>query len=312
MAISYGIKASKPGQDVKTVLDKYAQFSSKFATLKILTKGDTSITTDGSGNGSVTVAHGLNYAPAYYVFRKGTAQYTYLDASSYTNSFAPVTMVPSIWLPETSTNGLSTFKAYTNDTNLVITATGASASTTYNFRYYLFVDLGQDYSGTDGVTLNSNYGMKVSKDGIDVKTGKEYEMGYSSKYKSLQYYDESYKTQDLTLPDMWATMVDTDVTEGTYVDFNHGLGYQPFYLVWAENIPYPGITSGANTFVPWSIWLGAGSQGGYIQTDTFCDSTKARVSFVRRSITTGTGNGPEFSSSTITIKCIIFTENLTT
>jgi hypothetical protein len=313
MPLSYGAKVSKTGYDVKTSTSVDTPFSSKFSTLKILMQGDTSFTTDGSGNGSVSISHDLGYAPAHYVFRKVTAGYAFLDASTYSNSFVPLTKVPSIWAGDNAVNGLSDFQAYTTSTALVIESGGASPNTTYNFRYYIFVDLAQDFSGSAGITLNKDYGLKVSKDGYDVKTAKEYQMAYSQKYKSLQYYDESYKTQDLTLPSFWASIVDTDVEAGTYVDFTHGLGYQPFYFAFAYDVPFTGA-SGYNVFTPYGVDYSnlATSQQGYINIDSFCDSTRVRVSFTERSITTGTNSGPVFNSSTITIKCFIFTENLTT
>ncbi len=78
----YGVKASKPGNDVKTAVIAATQFSTKYSTLKIYLQGDTSFTTDGSGAGSVEITHGLGFAPAFYVFRKGTASFSFLDASS--------------------------------------------------------------------------------------------------------------------------------------------------------------------------------------------------------------------------------------
>ncbi|HEX9063136.1 MAG TPA: hypothetical protein VF941_23430 [Clostridia bacterium] len=305
MTLDFGVKVSKVNQDVKTALDKDIQFSSKFSTLKILGKGDTSLTTDGSGNGSVSVAHNLGYSPAYLVFRKGTASFSFLDASTYANSFTPVTDVPSLWF------GQNSFTTYTNTSNLVISASSLAANTTYNFRYYYLVDLAQSYSGASGISLVDDYGLKVSQANNDVKTGTEYNMGYSQKYKSLQYYDVSYQTQSLSLPLMYSDPMQKTVEAGTYVDIDHGLGYQPFFMAWALNA----FASGQNIFVPFQQGYGnlAANQDGIKSVDGFCDSTRIRLSFYEKSVATANNvNGPKFQALTVTIKCIIFTENLTT
>lgn len=303
MALDYGIKVTKPGQDVDTVADVDVMFSTKFSTLKVYREGTVQLTTDGSGNGSATVDHNLGFAPAFYVFRKGTAQYTFLDASSYVNSFVPEVNIESIWIP-------GSFEIYTSTSQLVITAASQTPSTTYAFKYYILVDLAGDFSGSDNVSHQHDYGFKVSKEGKDVHTAKEYELAYSSLYKSLQYYDESYKTQSLTLPNMYADPGETSVYSGTYVDINHGLGYPPFFLAYAVDF----IDTGYNVLVPAAFgYDDVFSPASYEAVEGFADSTKVRLSWIRHSQSDSDGNiAFEFPAQTITIKCIIFTENLLT
>lgn len=305
----YGAKISKEAQDVFTALDKDLQYSSKFSTLKVLQRGDAVLTTDGSGNGTVTVPHNLGFAPAHFIFRKGTASFSLLDASTYPNAFVPIANLGSIWM------GNVTFDVYTTTTDLVIKAKGAGASTTYNFHYLLTIDLAQAFTGNAGITLADGYGLKVSKDGVDVKTGQEYQMSYSQKYRSLQYYDENYMTQALTLPELNSTMFDSPQQAGTYVDFMHGLGYPPFFLCWAYNA----LNAGQNVLVPFYNNYGnfATGYGGYKAVDGFCDSNRVRISFSEESTAAAlgvggaNGNGQILPATTIGIKCIIFTEDLT-
>jgi len=303
MALDYGLKVTKPGQDVQSVADKDVVFSTKFSTLKIYLSGTVTLTTDGSGNGSATVTHNLGFAPAFYVFRKGTAQYTFLDASSYADSFVPQTNIESIWIP-------GNFEIYTNSTQLVINASAQGAATTYTFKYYILVDLAGDFSGNDNVNHQFDYGFKVSKEGVDVNTAKEYELAYSSLYKSLQYFDESYKTQELTLPLMFADIGEQSVYSGTYVDINHGLGYPPFFLAWVQDY----VETGYNAILPIGTGYNtilSGLQDSYETIDGFSDSTKVRISWLRHSQTDSSGYITyTFPSQTIKIKCIIFTENL--
>lgn len=306
MSNDFGARISKAGKDAQTGIDLDQVFSSKFSTLKILEQATVTITTDGSGNGSLSIPHGLNYTPAYFVFYKGIASFPFLDGSSYANSFIPLTSTSSNWIT-------NFFDAYTDATNLVITATGAAASTTYTFKYFILIDLAQTFSSASGLTLQNDFGLKVSKTGFDVLTAEEYQLAYSQKYKSLQYYDENYYTQALTLPELNSTFVASPQKSGTYVDFDHGLGYPPFFLAFAYNSDLAILQ---NVLVPTYNGYGnlATSQGGYKQIEAFCDATKVRVSFYQESSCTGLngdGNGPVFASSTVTIKCFVFTEDLT-
>jgi len=297
----FGLKISRAGDDVKTTDDLDLAYTSKFSTLKFYRWGNLSLTTNGSGDGSVTYNHDLGYAPAHRVFRKGTAQFTYLDASSYTNSFFP------LGAANVFSSGVlhQAFKTYSDDDNLVITATGAGASTTYDFRFYLLVDLAQAFSGDDNVGVLKDYGFKVSQEGFSVLTAKEYQLSHSSKYKSIQYYPQNIYSQALSLPAFFASPLDTFVEAGTYVDFNHDLGYAPFFLAYNEftiggsdrirSIPFN--TENAIDVVNYSV---AG----------FADATRVRLYFYEASqYATGTLYD-NFPATTITTKCFVFTENL--
>ena len=304
---SYGMAISRPGENVRTVVNKDLQFKSDFTTLKILKSGEVAFQTDGSGNGSLSVRHGLGFAPAFYVFRKGTASFSYLDGTSYSNCYFPnPEIVANQWIS-------GTFSFYTTTSDLIISASSQLANTIYTFKYYIFIDLAQDYSSQQLFTLKNNYGIEITKPGSNVKTSKDYQKVYSNKYRSLQYYKESYKVGTLTIPPMNG-VVNANATNftgqtGTYVDIQHGLNYPPFYLVYAKP-----STSLINFLCPFrndeSI---AFSNQTYV--NSWCDSWKIRVSLYRESIgsTSAPDGGGESTTSLIyTYKCFIFTEDLTT
>lgn len=297
----YGIKISPRGSNVQTVTDKDTNFTSKFNTLKILAYGDISLTTDGSGNGSAAVSHGLGFAPGFYVFRKGTANNSLLDASSYANAFFPDPEMDNLWLSET-------FTIYSTSASLIISASGLSHSTTYNFRYYILIDLAETFVGDAVIDLSRNLGMRVSKAGVDVLTGQLYDMVYSQSFKSLQYYTESYKVQALTLNELNSTIIDTPAKEGTYVDIMHGLGYPPFFLAFVED-------STINYLTPYNRYVGNVSMSGYTEEryNSFCDADRIRLTFYReiRSNSTYPNGFHDLSQKTITFKCFVLTEDLT-
>ena len=188
-------------------------------------------------------------------------------------------------------------------TNLIITALGATPSTTYTFRYYIFVDLARSYSSSSGLTNTKDYGFAVAKQDKDVLTCEDYDLKYSSKYKALQFYLESRQSASLTLPSMNASRVDTSQDEGTYVDFYHGLGYPPLWQAeftsnvdgLSSSIPYDKIES--NVFFGYNVC-------------GFCDSTRIRISFYRHSEYISTTRYGNWIDETITISVLPFTTNL--
>ena len=86
--MTYGIKISKPGKDVKTCDIKDQIFNSEANSLKVWKKGSANISVSeytgfsGTGEGTATVAHNLSYAPFYlcYFKIKHTTKYWMQDS----------------------------------------------------------------------------------------------------------------------------------------------------------------------------------------------------------------------------------------
>ncbi len=301
---NYGLKISPPGSDVMTVTPKLAQFDSNSSALKAYQWGNLQVTTNGSGDGSATFAHNLGYAPAFFAFRKGTAQWTLLDASSYANSFFPVGG-KNQW----AGNDHEHIYAYADGTNFGISITGGAHNATYNFRFYILVDNSQVFSNPGTYGFTKDFGFKVSKPGFDVLSAQEYNMVYSSKYKALQHYDGHKESHDLTLPEMYASFHDQFQEEGTYVDFNHGLGYAPFFLAYFSSTAAPFGSNNQIFEVPLTVELDNSGSASYAVTG-FCDATKVRISFWRETDFVSDAIRGNWTSETITVKVILFTENL--
>lgn len=306
MTQDLGLRISKPGDDVKTVADKELVYSTKYSMLKIFLQNTLSITTNGSGNGSGSVAHGLTFAPAHLVFRKCTAQWNFFAATTYSNSYVPVGQ-PNPWggYDDALEIPKGNFSAWTDATNLNVQISGADASTTYEFKYYILLDLTGNFTGSNPAITDQDWGLRISKPGIDVKTAKEFELAYSSKYKALQYFDVSQKKQAITLPAIAASRMDTYVMEGTYIDFNHGFGYPPLYMVY-----YSSNLSGTFSFLIEAPDYSENSidiPNRYVAC--FADATRVRVSFNRvaaQSIT----SYDSLPEETITVRVFIFAEDL--
>lgn len=302
----FGVKF---GSNLNTNTDLQLKFTTKYSSLKILDWDDAQFTTNASGVGSVVINHDLGYTPICIVMKKFTAQYSFLSGTSYSNAFRHIPSYNSYDNPK------SGFTFDVDDENLTISTEnfglgGAAANTTYYFRYYLLVDLSDDFSGTSNLSLTGDIGFKTSKDANDVFTSQEYEMKYSSKYKALQFYDNHLQTETLTLPEMWASLADTSEEEATYVDFNHNLNYPPFFLFFTD---YDTGGFGGSMFEGPGIDVseaGGGNYDGLTEISAWCDEDRVRVLFKRFSQLINGYYGKVYSSKTINIYVIIFAENL--
>lgn len=289
----------KIGSNVNTNTDLELKLTTKYGALKILQWDDVSLNTDGSGNGLATIAHNFGYAPAFQIFRKDTASWSFMDGSSYTNAFLPLGGA-NYWASDDLHHAIH---PYADEDNLYIEVEGGATSATINFRYYILADVAENFGGSGGPTLTNDVGFKWAKSGVNVFTGQEYQMKHSSKYKALQYYQAHRQSEDLTLPEMFASPIDDFVEEGVYVDFLHDFDFPPFFLAFAETddgilrqIPY-------NSENNLDIF-------NYMITG-FSDADRVRLSFWRSSTyALGSLREDPWAAETITVKVIIFDENL--
>jgi hypothetical protein len=110
---------------------------------------------------------------------------------------------------------------------------------------------------------------------------------------------------------MFASYYDQSAEEATYVDFAHGLGYAPFFLAYFSSNNPPAQADNRLIEVPWSVQLSDIS--GYLYSVTgWADATRVRLSFWRGSFydTIHSSINGNWTNETITLKLIVFTENL--
>lgn len=300
---NFGIKH---GTNLNTNTDLQLKLTTKYSTLKLYRQIAAEFTTDGSAEGEVSVSHGLNYTPIVQVWGKHTSQFTFLSSISYSNTYSLIDSVNSY-------RPYGTGITYsTNDEEVTIRTVavgglggGALPSTHYEFIVLIFVDLSDTYSGASGLTLSNDVGFKVSKDGVNVFTGEEYEMSYSSKYRAMQYYEGHIVTSSLTLPKMWGSIYDTFVQEATYVDFVHPLNYPPLFSVFSDlggseiyELPYTDIYPSGLTYK------------GLSEISGWCDANRIRILFNRWSESLSGALGYQFDATTINIYLIIYAIDL--
>ncbi len=297
--VNYGARISTFGNDALTQPDKKVAFSSKFSTLKILKRGHVSITTNGSGSGTKKIPHGLRYAPTFYVWRKDTASFSFLDGSSYTKTFHPAPGTSTPWIGYHATTN-----CYTDNTNLTITIQGAN-STTYHFLYFIFIDQAE-FNASLGQQTGQDYGLKISEVGESADSTVEQKVQYSSSYGSLQYYPNMVTDYgSITLPAIAGDFFDQTPREGTYIDFMHTLRYPPFFLVYSQA---SGETE--RTILPMANIGTLFGSADYALT-AWCDETRIRVTYYRRAqYNSNPSFDTSFDASTVSFRILVFTENL--
>lgn len=190
--MGYGIKVSEIGYDVNTADDKNLSMKSGMTLLKVYDQGNISLNSAEFGN---TVAHSLGYIPQYLVFVKdsGTVylSHGYFGLLSLANAIAKI--------------NITTLYVYQ-------TAVGAVA---FYYVFYEPVDTGTAPS----IDTDNNYGIKVSKDGVDVKNANILQQTFNSEKNSLKIINDG--TSSIT------------TSSGT-ITIPHGLAFIPGFLVFFE------------------------------------------------------------------------------
>lgn len=293
------------GNNLDTDTDVNLKLSTDYSSNKQYKWVDAQFTTNGSGVGSVTVSHGLDFEPMMEVWGKHTAQFTFLSTTSYSNAYS---LIDSLNSYRPYGRGIIYFA---DDENVTIKTVavggiggGASPNTTYHFRVLVWVDPVVSSVSDSGITP-SDIVFKTSQSDVDVLTGDEHEMIYSSDYKAYEYYSNHKKASSLTLPEMFASAHDTFVQEATYVDFLHNLGYPPRHKFYSDmdtsdwyEMPYSEISQVGVTY------------DGLVEVSSWCDANRIRVLFHRESSHVA-GDSQSYDETTINLKMKIYTEDLT-
>ncbi len=79
--------------------------------------------------------------------------------------------------------------------------------------------------------MSSNYGMKVSQEGHDVKTALKERLVFSSKFDTLKFFASGSGSQSVP-----AATAPFGPSGNAIVTINHGLGYKPAFIVFCSSI----------------------------------------------------------------------------
>jgi len=175
----YGAAVSQKGYDVKTCDDRFLVYSSVFQNLKIFSVQEVSTTIPASGANTITITHNLGYYAPFFVIYTGSSSVGRTNSYFFTDSFG-------YSLDYYGSN----IRQYTDRLEIQVDDIFDDATTgaTVYFTVYLFLD---DFSVVSAKSINSgttsgasstDYGIRVSKGGYDVKTCTDEQCVFSSSF----------------------------------------------------------------------------------------------------------------------------------
>ena len=217
MALDHGSAVSQKGYDVKTCADRFLVYSSAFQTLKIFSSSYVSTTIPSSGNNTITINHNLGFFAPFLVVYNG---------STSTGVGTGYFMTDSTDLPLYDNASGTGLRMYENRLEIVIPddfdEDSSSIGDTVYFTVYIFLDDFATVSeknvntGVSSGASSSDYGLRISKSGYDVKTCTDEQCVLSSSFfnalihkKGIQAYTTGYT-------------------------ISHNLGYVPGYLAFVK------------------------------------------------------------------------------
>jgi hypothetical protein len=191
---NYGMAVSEPGFDVKTADDKNLSLKTGFTLLKVYSQGSMAVNGTQFTN---TVSHNLGYIPQYlsYVKSSNTA---YLAKGYFGAIDLPVAI------------------AKVGTANLSLYNTGGTSLTAFNYIFYEPVDTGTAPS----IVSTNNYGIKISKDGVDIGTANILQQTFNSEKNSLKIISDGTTA--------------TTANGARDITVAHGMNFIPGFLTFYE------------------------------------------------------------------------------
>jgi hypothetical protein len=190
-------------------------YSSAFQTLKIFNTYSVTTTKPASGTNTITITHSLGYIAPFVVIYNGNSTTGQDDSFFMNDNSTP-------WL---------TVRQYTNtleiDIDEYFDADNAVATDTVYFTVYLFLD---DFrtvaennisTGTSKGADSTDYGIRISKDGYDVKTCTDEQCVLSSSFFNNIVHKKGTVNSVISPP-------------GSATTVSHNLGYVPNFLAFIK------------------------------------------------------------------------------
>ncbi len=217
----FGMKVAKIGADIDSTDPRDYHFHSGINMLKIFKEafGTKSITTGVVG--TVDVTHNLGYKPIILSYFKHPSDGHWYSAPCRTYDFDTI---PPSWdlmsvMKHTNNNQIQ-LRFYDGDPAM------PSSPTNIDYKYYVLADPRQDAwyepatSDTDSESYADDFGFKISRPGIDVKTAEPKNLVFSTAFNTFK----EYRIIKMTTPGYIA----------------HGLDYPPTFLAIKEDYFNPG------------------------------------------------------------------------
>ncbi len=212
-----GVKIALPGIDVFTSDDpRQFPYWSKYSSMMITKYGSGQVPYTASTS-TVTVPHGLGYAPEslrYYQPMNDGRYWLQGTDQGVSNFFAGEV---GVGLSDATDRENLTFSTY-------IPGSGGKTPTV-PFRYVLLNSSIFDPEGGNGKPIDyksSDVGLKISKNGVDIRKAELYQQTFNSNLDFLKFHSTTVLKQT----------INSSSSGEIWTDFDHHLGYVPLFMCW--------------------------------------------------------------------------------
>ena len=238
--MSIGIKVSKVGFDVKTADDRNLSFSTKYSHPQVFKSGKIVGTAD-------QFIHGLGFPPttAGYIITNNKHFVQYDLNPFVTENF------------ENSDYGT----IRTDSNNVFLTSDSPS-----KLAYIIFANPAQAFSQLKGgrKVRDSKAGLELSVEGASIRQVGEEKVSLTTHFETFSIVD----VREITITTAPISQTDTPVSNSTFVDIPHNLGYAA-HIILINEFEGSGVA-----YVPITTGFEAGSC--YTNTEIYIDSKKLR------------------------------------
>lgn len=201
----YGAAVSQKGYPVQTCADRFLAYSSAFKNLKVFNR----YTVSAAIPGTITINHNLGYyAPFLVIFNGGTG--IFAGESRMMSDYSYYSIHDKV------TNSVNTL-------TIDVTTDFGGAGNTAEFLVYIFLEDFTTFNeqnintGTSSGASSTDYGMRISKDGYDVKTCTDDQLVFSSSFFNSICHKIGIDTS------------------GGLMTISHNLGYAPAALCYIRD-----------------------------------------------------------------------------
>jgi hypothetical protein len=217
----YGMKVAKTGKSITSTNPRDYRFHSGINMLKIFKEAFGSKSVSTGVVGTIDVTHNLGYKPIVLSYFKHPSDGHWYSAPCRTFDYE--TTFPNWDLMSVMkhiNNNQIQIKLYDGDPPM------PTSPTSINYKYYILADPRENdwyepaTSDTDEETYSDDYGFKISRPGIDVKTAEPKNLVFSTSFNTFK----EYRIIKMT-------------SEGS---ITHGLDYPPTFLALKEDYFNPG------------------------------------------------------------------------
>lgn len=191
----YGIKVSQSGYSVYETDETKFILKTNSNLLKVKSSGGGTISS--SGGAFTSISHDLGYVPQYLAYIESTTVAGRMN-------LATATYIRGLAKSDTS--------------NLKLQEPSLGSVSNVDYYYYIFYEPA-DSGSAPTVTSTNDYGIRISKDGFDVKTANILQQTFNSEKNCLKISAEGTSSYTGT---------------GGSITIAHGLGYIPAWLLWFE------------------------------------------------------------------------------